>query len=363
MANPAYISDGQGERVDTLVDTSGTGYFKLGVGSKAISGATSNGGGTLVGTHTRAATLASGDPLVVAGGANPAAAAKEILVDTDGALAVPQYATTPTGLALVQAAGSLGAATYYYRVSATTATGETLACSEISLAIAATHGVTATWNAVPGATGYRVYGRTTGAETFIAAVGGTTLTYTDSGSISPSGALPSVNTARVGQVVEAAQSTHPTYVASVQGIATTSAAQVLVVEAPASSAIRLKRLVIVNVGQGTTGLYNFTLLRTTTASSAGSTITPAPLDLADGAYGGVSRSLPTAGTESTVLYNIPVVVPTAYAAMAPIVIDWDGVREAKAPVIAAGTANGIALKCPAITSGAGFACFMEFCLV
>ena len=81
-----------------------------------------------------------------------------------------QHLVTPSGLALVEGTGTLGAATYYYRVSAITASGETLACAEVSLAIAATHGVDLTWDAVSGATGYRVYGRSTGAELLIAEV-------------------------------------------------------------------------------------------------------------------------------------------------------------------------------------------------
>jgi len=113
-----------------------------------------------------------------------------------------QHLVTPSGLALVEGTGTLGAATYYYRVSAITASGETLACAEVSLAIAATHGVDLTWDAVSGATGYRVYGRSTGAELLIAEVTAPLVTYTDAGSISPSGALPTVNTARFGQVAE-----------------------------------------------------------------------------------------------------------------------------------------------------------------
>lgn len=42
-----------------------------------------------------------------------------------------------------------------------------------------------------------MYGRATGAELFIAEVSGTTLTYTDSGAITPTGALPTANTARI----------------------------------------------------------------------------------------------------------------------------------------------------------------------
>ncbi len=242
MANPNFISNGQGERVDTLVDTSGTGYFKLGVGSKAITGASSNGAGNLVGTHVQAATVASGDPVVLAAGKDSAAAAQPLSVDSSGMLA----------------------------------------------------------------------------------------------------------------------SNHATYVVSLTGIAPTSATELFVIEAPAGSDVRIRRIIIPNVGAQTTGAFvSLQLLRTTTAGTGGAT-TPAPLDPADSAYGGICRASPTPGTESTVLYTIPVWVPNTAAAMAPIVIDFDGLRGAKPPTIAAGVTHGIALKHPGAAGAASFAVTVEF---
>ena len=100
----------------------------------------------------------------------------------------------PVNAAFTQGAGTLGTATYYYRVSALNAQGETLASTETSLAITGPAGVNVNWGAVAGATGYKVYGRSTGAELLIATVGAVT-TYLDDGSITPSGALPSASTA------------------------------------------------------------------------------------------------------------------------------------------------------------------------
>lgn len=54
--------------------------------------------------------------------------------------------------------------------------------------------VTISWTAVTGATGYRVYGRTSGSELFIAAVDGSTTSYVDTGALTPAGALPGANT-------------------------------------------------------------------------------------------------------------------------------------------------------------------------
>lgn len=105
---------------------------------------------------------------------------------------------TPVNAALSTAStgGSLAAGTYWYRVTATNDIGETLGSTETSQVVPAgtsTNTVTVNWNSVTGATGYKVYGRTSGGELFIASVGAVA-TYTDTGSITPSGALPSSNT-------------------------------------------------------------------------------------------------------------------------------------------------------------------------
>lgn len=163
MANPESLLNGQAETLDPIYGPDGTVYLK-----------------------------AAGDSQGIPTGASDPTAPQ--LVQLAGA---DYLSGPPTGLALAEGTGTLGATTYYYRVSAITTAGETTACAEVGLAITATHGVDLTWNAVRGATGYRVYGRSTGAELFIAEVSGTTLAYTDSGSITPAGALPTANTARI----------------------------------------------------------------------------------------------------------------------------------------------------------------------
>lgn len=96
--------------------------------------------------------------------------------------------------------GTLAAGTSYYRVSAINANGETLASAEISqVSTGATSVNTLTWDAVEvdngqaPVTGYRIYGRTTGAEQLMDEVG-LVLTWDDDGSLTPSGALPTTNT-------------------------------------------------------------------------------------------------------------------------------------------------------------------------
>lgn len=92
--------------------------------------------------------------------------------------------------------GTLAAGTYWYRISATNAAGETLASGQQSIVLAVNQSAILNWYRVPGATGYKVYGRTQGAQLLIATISnGATTTYTDTGSVTPSGALPTVNTA------------------------------------------------------------------------------------------------------------------------------------------------------------------------
>ena len=118
-------------------------------------------------------------------------------VQADAALSAPVNA------AFTQGAGTLGAATYYYRVTATKGNGETLPSTETSLAIAAAHGVNVNWGAVPGADGYKIYGRSTGAELLMATITDPTITtWLDSGAVTPSGAMPTTATNPVGGQID-----------------------------------------------------------------------------------------------------------------------------------------------------------------
>jgi len=108
-----------------------------------------------------------------------------VKINVTGAAPVLTYASTAsTGGTLADST------TYFYRVSAIMEAGsdgttyETLAVAQGSgQAVSsgtATNTVTITWTAVPGATGYRVYGRLTGAARLIATLGNV-LTFTDTG--------------------------------------------------------------------------------------------------------------------------------------------------------------------------------------
>lgn len=118
----------------------------------------------------------------------------------DGTTLTPMVITSlspPTVGALSSTTGTLTAATYYYRVSATNSNGESLASTESSLVLGATGGVTIPWTLETGATGYKIYGRSTGAELLLGSVDAYTTSYVDDGSVTPSGALPAANTTAV----------------------------------------------------------------------------------------------------------------------------------------------------------------------
>lgn len=106
---------------------------------------------------------------------------------------------TATGAAAAYATGgTLAAAQYYYKLTATNANGETLATAEIPVVTAGSTGsVVIRWARLLGATGYKVYRSTTsGAEVLIATVsGGSTTSYTDTGATAGSATPPTTGTA------------------------------------------------------------------------------------------------------------------------------------------------------------------------
>ena len=84
--------------------------------------------------------------------------------------------------------GSLATATYYYKISALNASGESVGSAEASAAVTGPTGsVALTWSAVTGATSYRVYrGTAAGVQNVYYATANVT-TYTDTGAASTAG--------------------------------------------------------------------------------------------------------------------------------------------------------------------------------
>lgn len=108
------------------------------------------------------------------------------------ALATPVAPTSGTATT----GGTLVPATYSYRISAVDEYGETVAGAADTQIVPAgtnTNVVTLTWPAVPGASGYNVYGRAAGVELKLTPAPLGAAAFTDTGAAVPSGALPAAN--------------------------------------------------------------------------------------------------------------------------------------------------------------------------
>ena len=108
-------------------------------------------------------------------------------------------APTPVATATAGAAGSLAAGTYAYRVVAYTACGNSQTCTstasaEVKATVAASGSVNLTWKSISGATSYRVYGRTAGAQNLYWTV--TTTSFVDTGAAGTSGSVPTATGTR-----------------------------------------------------------------------------------------------------------------------------------------------------------------------
>jgi hypothetical protein len=123
---------------------------------------------------------------------------------SDGSYPVISYATSglaapvQTAPSTATSGGTLAAGTYYYKITALNANGETIASNEVSqVTTGSASTVTLNWQNVAGATGYRIYrGVTVNGENTYYQVGAV-LTYADTGSAGTVGAPPTSTTAYV----------------------------------------------------------------------------------------------------------------------------------------------------------------------
>lgn len=124
---------------------------------------------------------------------------------------------TPAAPTLTETTGTLTATTYSYKIVAYNDLGVTLPSTATTILTGASAGVVVTWTAVTGAIGYKVYGRTSaGPEKLMATVDEGTLTWTDSGTVTPAGALPTANTtADVAKISVTSGRAHYPYHASI----------------------------------------------------------------------------------------------------------------------------------------------------
>ncbi len=118
-------------------------------------------------------------------------------------------ATAPTLLTTTgsNTGGTLAAATYFYKITALNAAGESVGSNEQSAVVSGvgTNSVALTWGAVTGATSYRVYrGTATGAENVFYAPGNVTA-FTDTGAANTAGTPPATSTAFAAKIFQPAQ--------------------------------------------------------------------------------------------------------------------------------------------------------------
>ncbi len=127
------------------------------------------------GSHSGAFTIGTGGLMEFEGGTQTSGG------PITGAGPLP----TPTGLAATAfvSGGSLATGTYFYKVAARNINGETLASTEVSATVTGPSGrVALAWDAVPGATSYRVYrGTASNAQNVFFTAGGNSLSDTGAG--------------------------------------------------------------------------------------------------------------------------------------------------------------------------------------
>jgi len=213
-SNP--FNDGLFFRGSAGVPNGSAAYGDPGLGVTLICGSIVGTDGTHIGT-----LLANGGPATpysIAGGVQAAGGGGGVVVlssqATIGTLPVVSVAGGPgeTGTAVLAApsqsavttvttGGSCAASTQYcYQVASLEGpSGISTPHSELCVTTGSTTNTntnTIPWNAVVGATGYNIYGRTTGVEQLIGTVGVGTSTpsFVDTCTVTPSGALPTVNT-------------------------------------------------------------------------------------------------------------------------------------------------------------------------
>lgn len=155
----------------------------------------------------------------------------------------------------------------------------------------------------------------------------------------------------------------PTYtiVFDVGGVANDHVIQIM---AGSSLNVRVKSIDIQQSGNLTTAaLQKFSIFRLTTAGTGGTAVTAGKSDNGDSAAGATGMTLPTAkGTEAAEWGKFSLVGRQAILATASQTDDrwhWEQKWGAKALIIPAGTANGIAIKTLVTLAGGGISGTIE----
>ena len=168
---------------------------------------------------------------------------------------------------------------------------------------------------------------------------------------------------REDQYVLPGQNAYATYTAIADGITIeTTASHLLMIQADGTNYTRLLRAWVTPTDDvpAAASVVNIEIVRTTTAGSSGSAVTPAPMDTAD-TYAGVVQTLPSSkGTEGAVLWQRRVALPATAAITVPSVPFYEASRWGKPIVFGAGTGAGIVFKVEAGVASATVDIVAEF---
>lgn len=136
-----------------------------------------------------------------------------------------------------------------------------------------------------------------------------------------------------------------THSALASGISTaTSASHLICIEADGTNYVRLHRIWVQQVAAaGSATLAQLQLFRTSTASSAGSSVTARQFDGADSAYAGAIRTIPTKGTEGNQLLQARLWLTNSIAAN-PNTWEWVAREDQKPIIFGTASTDGLALK-------------------
>lgn len=212
-------------------------------------------------------------------------------------LSVPGTVTpTPSGTG-----GTLAAATYYYKVTALNAAGETTGSAEANTTTSGTtSSVALAWTAIPGATSYRVYrGTVTGTQTLYYTTA--TNSYTDTGAASTAGTLPGSNTTGgSGSVAVGVYLLKFTYVSAPQG-ETTGGTESAPITALASSQLAIPS----PAAYGSAAFYNvyITAAGGSTGTETLQNVSPIPIGTAYLQNAAISSGAALPGSNTTLTYT------------------------------------------------------------
>ena len=192
------VASSAGFQVNNLVDI-GTGETKDTKRIVAITNALITLDSAMSNPHTTGEAVSSRSRFKIALAKDAGGAAGTY--GNDGAALVLPFIATPSGGAGVASStgGSLSAGEYSYKIVAGNLDGVSVPGEPIAVTIPAgtsTNKVSLTWNAVEGATGYLIYGRTNGNWLQIGTSG--TTSFDDTGAATPDGAIQPASLFQIG---------------------------------------------------------------------------------------------------------------------------------------------------------------------